>query len=139
MSSITRPLAGASLTFHLSEQLAAVRGEDPYERSGRAGKTLAKSGRLRVVLLAVRDGVPIGTHQADSPMTLHVLQGHIRFRTNNQEHELHENEVLFFGPGDAHDIRATEESALLITLSAVGDDFLIDETGGSTGNPLSGL
>jgi hypothetical protein len=31
--------------------------------------------------------------------------------------------VLFFGPGDAHDLTATEESALLLTLSAIGDDF----------------
>jgi len=94
---------------------------------------------MRVTLVAMATDNVIGTHQADSPMTLHVLQGHIRFRTNNQEHELHESQVLFFGPGDAHDIRATQESALLITLSAVGDDFLVDENGSATGNQLSGL
>jgi len=139
MSSINRPLAGPVLTFDLEALLRELRAEESYERSGRAGRTLAKSGRMRVTLVAMATDNVIGTHQADSPMTLHVLQGHIRFRTNNQEHELHENEVLFFGPGDAHDIRATEESALLITLSAVGDDFLIDESAPSSGNQLSGL
>ena len=139
MSSINRSLAGPVLTFDLEALLRELRAEESYERSGRAGRTLAKSGRMRVTLVAMATDNIIGTHQADSPMTLHVLQGHIRFRTNNQEHELHENEVLFFGPGDAHDIRATEESALLITLSAVGDDFLIDESGTPSGNQLSGL
>jgi quercetin dioxygenase-like cupin family protein len=139
MSSINRPLAGPVLTFDLEALLRELRAEESYERSGRAGRTLAKSGRMRVTLVAMATDNIIGTHQADSPMTLHVLQGHIRFRTNNQEHELHENEVLFFGPGDAHDIRATEESALLITLSAVGDDFLMDESGSSSANQLSGL
>jgi quercetin dioxygenase-like cupin family protein len=65
----------------------------------------------------------IGTHQADSPMTVHVLQGHIRYRAEGTDHELRQGQVLFFGPGDAHDIRAVQESVLLLTLSAIGDDF----------------
>ncbi len=125
MSSINRPLAGPVLAFDLEEQIAALQAEDPYRRSGRAGRTLAKSGRFRLVLTAMQKGSEIGTHQADSPMTLQVLQGHIRYRANNEEHELARGQLLFFGPGDAHDIRATEESVLLITLSAVGDDYLM--------------
>lgn len=126
MSSINRPLAGPLLTFNLEEQLREMREEESYHRSGRAGRTLAKAGRMRLTLVAMTTDNVIGTHQADSPMTLHVLQGHIRFRTNNEEHELNAGELLFFGPGDAHDIRATEESALLITISAIGDDFLME-------------
>lgn len=123
MSSINRPLAGPLLTFDLEEQLRELRTEDSFRRSGRAGRTLAKSGRLRVTLVAMQTGNVIGTHQADSPMTLQVLQGHIRFRANDGEHEMRTGELLFFGPGDAHDITAQEESSLLITISATGDDF----------------
>ena len=126
MSSINRSLAGPVLAFDLEGLLQELRAEEPYARSGRAGRTLAKSGRLRVTLVAMaRDNV-IGTHQADSPMTLQVLRGHIRFRVGAEEHEMNAGELLFFGPGDAHDIRATEETSLLITLSALGDDFLVD-------------
>ena len=128
MSSINRPLAGASLTFHLSEQLAEVRGEEAYQRSGRAGRTLAKSGRLRVVLLAVADGMAIGTHQADSPMTLQVLQGGLSYRDEGGGYELREGDLLYFGPGNAEDIRATGDTALLLTISAVNDDFRPEET-----------
>jgi quercetin dioxygenase-like cupin family protein len=123
MSSINRPLAGASLTFHLSEQLAELRGEDAYRRSGRAGRTLAKSGRLRVVLLAVANGVAIGTHQADSPMTLQVVEGGLHYRDAGGEYDLRQGDLLYFGPGNAEDIRATGDTALLLTLSAVDDDF----------------
>jgi quercetin dioxygenase-like cupin family protein len=138
MSSINRPLAGPVLTFDLAALLSELRDEESYQRSGRAGRTLAKSGRMRVTLVAMAAGNSIGTHQADSPMTLHVLQGHMRFRTDNREHELSSAQVLFFGPGDAHDIRATEETALLITLSAVGDDFLEEDAEGKAPQ-LSGL
>lgn len=127
MSSMNRPLAGPMLTFDLEAQLAELEREESYRRSGRAGRTLAKSGRLRVTLVAMAAGNLIGTHQADSPMTLQVLRGHILYRTNDKEQELRAGELLFFGPGDAHDIRATEESALLITLSAVGDDYQMEE------------
>lgn len=125
MSSINRPLAGPMLTFDLARLVDALRAEESYGRSGRAGRTLAKSGRLRVTLVAMAEGNVIGTHQADSPMTLHVLQGHIRFMSGGGAHELHAGELLFFGPGDADDIRATEESVLLLTLSATDDDYLM--------------
>jgi quercetin dioxygenase-like cupin family protein len=122
MSSLSRPLAGPLLTFSLAEQLRELRAEDSFARSGRAGRTLAKAGRLRLVLTAMRAGNVIGTHQAESPMTIHVLEGHIRYRAGEGEHQLRQGEVLFFGPGDAHDIRAESDSALLITISAIGDD-----------------
>lgn len=125
MSSINRSLAGPLLTFNLDEQLGELTREEAYRRSGRAGRTLAKSGRLRVTLVAMASGNVIGTHQADSPMTLQVLRGHIQYRANGEAHEMRAGQLLFFGPGDAHDIRATEESALLLTISAVGDDFVM--------------
>jgi quercetin dioxygenase-like cupin family protein len=123
MSSLNRPLAGPLLTFDLDEQLRELRVEESYGRTGRAGRTLAKSGRLRLVLVAMNEQNVIGTHQADSPMTIQVLHGRIRYRANDDSHELQRGQVLFFGPGDAHDIRAEEASALLLTISAVGDDF----------------
>ena len=127
MSSINRPLAGPVLAFDLDEQITALRAEEPYGRSGRAGRTLAKSGRFRLVLTAMQNGNEIGIHQADSPMTLQVVQGALRFRTNGEEYTLNAGQVLFFGPGEAHDICATEDSALLLTLSAIGDDYRPEE------------
>ena len=123
MSSLNRSLAGPLLTFDLAEQVAELRREDAYERSGRAGRTLTKAGRLRLLLVAMAEGNMIGTHQADSPLTIHVVEGDIQYRYEGGEHRLHEGQLLFFGPGDAHDIRALRPSALLITISAIGDDF----------------
>jgi quercetin dioxygenase-like cupin family protein len=128
MPSITRPLAGPILTFDIAEQIAELRAEESYERSGRAGRTLAKSGRLRITLVAMQRDNVISTHRADSPITLQVLEGGIRFRANGGDHRMKAGQLLFFGPGDANDIRAMEETVLLLTISAVGDDFLIDRT-----------
>jgi quercetin dioxygenase-like cupin family protein len=123
MSSINRSLAGPLLTFDLEEHFGELRNEESFVRTGRAGRTLAKAGRLRLVAVAMDTGNEINTHQADSPMTIHVLSGRVRFRAAGETHELSAGQVLFFGPGDAHDIRAEEPTRLLLTLSAIGDDY----------------
>lgn len=122
MSPIQRPLSEPMMTFDLYPTLTELRQDESYSRSGRLGRTLARSGRLRMVLVALNSGVEVGTHQADSPMTIQVLEGRIGFRVGGETHELSAGQVLFFGPGEAHDIRALEESALLLTISAIGDD-----------------
>src|SRR5690606_29254900 len=123
MTPIQRTLNEPMMIFDLEPQVRELRSDESYRRSGRLGRTLARSGRLRLVLVALNSGIEVGTHQADSPMTLQLIQGRLGFKVNGQPHELEQGQVLFFGPGDAHDIRALEESALLLTLSAVGDDF----------------
>lgn len=112
--------------FDPVEELGQLRSDESYARSGRLGRTLARSGRLRVTLVALNGGVEVGTHHADSPMTIQVLEGRIGFRVGGADHELSAGEVLFFGPGEAHDIRALEETGLLLTLSAIGDDARLD-------------
>src|SRR5919106_5204706 len=122
MSPMQRTLDAPMMLFDLRPQLEALRQDESYRRTGRLGRTLAKSGRLRLVLVALDAGIEVGTHHADSPMTIHVVEGRLRFRIGDRDYEQRAGQVLFFGPGDAHDIRALEESALLLTLAAIGDD-----------------
>jgi quercetin dioxygenase-like cupin family protein len=135
MSPMERPLAEPNMIFDLPPLLRELREDESYTRSGRLGRTLAKSGRLRLTLVALNAGIEVGTHHADSPMTIQLLEGRLGFRVEGREQELHAGQVLFFGPGEAHDIRAIEESALLLTLSAIGDDYGGSETGGKQDAP----
>jgi quercetin dioxygenase-like cupin family protein len=123
MSPIDRPLAAPMMIFDLEPRLRELREDDSYRRSGRLGRTLAKSGRMRITLVALNGGIEVGTHHAESPMTIQLLEGSLAFTVAGREHELKAGQLLFFGPGEAHDIRALEESALLLTLSAIGDNF----------------
>jgi quercetin dioxygenase-like cupin family protein len=122
MSSINRPLEGPVLTFDLRQQLSELRGEEAFTRHGRAGRTLAHHGRFRTTLVALNDGVDVGTHQADSPLSLQVLEGSIHFRGAGAEQTLTAGQLVFFAPGDAEDVRASGQAAVLLTLSATGDD-----------------
>jgi quercetin dioxygenase-like cupin family protein len=117
VSSITRALAGEKLTFDLDGQIAELRQDEHYVRSGRVGRTLVKAGPLRLTLTLIAEGVDIGTHHAAAPMTLHVLQGRLRYRVDDEEFEIGRGELLFFGPGHARDICALEDTALLLTIT----------------------
>ena len=122
MSPLTRALTGANLSFDLGEQIAELRQDGSYVRSGRVGRTLVKAGPLRLTLTLIAAGVEVGTHHAASPMTLHVVEGRLRYRVDEKEFELGRGELLFFGPGHAQDIRALEDTALLLTITAAEAD-----------------
>lgn len=117
MSSLTRPLAGPNLTFRFDDQIRELRADENYARSGRAGRTLVKAGPLRLTLTCLASGVSVETHHADLPMTLQPIEGRLSYRIGAERFEIGEGEVLFFGPGHAQDIRALEDTALLLTLS----------------------
>jgi quercetin dioxygenase-like cupin family protein len=117
MSPVSRPLTGPHLNFDLAKQLAELRADEAYLRSGRAGRTLAKHGSLRLTLVAMAEGGGVETHLAESPMTLHTLEGRIRYRVGGDVFELGEGELLFFGPGHAQDIEALEDTSLLLTIA----------------------
>jgi quercetin dioxygenase-like cupin family protein len=117
MSPMSRALAGPNLTFDLGAQIAELREDENYARSGRVGRTLVKAGALRLTLVVLGAGVDVGTHHAESPMTLQPVQGCLRYRVDDEYFEIGEGEVLFFGPGHAQDIRALEDTALLLTIT----------------------
>ena len=117
MSSLSRALTGAHLTFDLGEQIAELRADDKYVKTGRLGRTLVKEGALRLTMTVLAEGAEVSTHHAVSPMTLHVLEGRLHYRIGDEAFELAEDEFLFFGPGDAQDIRALEDTALLLTIT----------------------
>ncbi|MEE8146609.1 MAG: hypothetical protein V3T24_03305 [Longimicrobiales bacterium] len=117
MSSLTRALTGKNLTFDLAEHVAQLREDDSYVRSGRVGRTLVKAGPLRITLTLIAEGVEIGTHHATSPMTLQPLEGRLRYSVGDEEFEIGEGEVLFFGPGHAQGIQALQDTALLLTIT----------------------
>lgn len=117
MSPLSRALTGAHLTFDLAEQIAELRADDHYIQTGRIGRTLVKEGALRLTLTVLAEGAEVGTHHAVAPMTLQVLEGRLHYRVGDDEYEIREGALLFFGPGHAKDIRALADTALLLTIT----------------------
>jgi quercetin dioxygenase-like cupin family protein len=76
-----------------------------------------KAGPLVLTVTVIRDGVEVGTHHAETPMTLQVLEGGLHYRIGEDDSVLERGEFLFFGPGHAQDIAARGDTALLLTIT----------------------
>lgn len=122
MSPLSRALGGEHLTFDLADQVEALREDEKYVRTGRLGRTLVKEGGLRLTMTVLAEGAEVDTHHAAAPMTLQVLEGRLQYRLGEEDVELSAGQFLFFGSGHARDIRALQDTALLLTITGPEED-----------------
>ena len=79
--------------------------------------TLMKSRGQRIVLIALHSKTEIPMHSADGQLSLQVIQGSLRVRTDAQVVTLKKGELLALHAEIPHAIEAMRESAFLLTLS----------------------
>ena len=112
-----RPLDGAWLSFDLPMTLRQIKAEDTWRSSSRNAMTLMKSRGQRIVLIALHGKTQIPMHRTDGQLSLQVIQGSIRVRTDAQVTTLRKGELLALHAEIPHAIEALRESAFLLTLS----------------------
>jgi quercetin dioxygenase-like cupin family protein len=108
--------AQGGISFDLGVVARELRGEEAYERSGHAARTLVREPDLRLVVIALKDGARISEHKAQGTTTVHALAGLLRLRLGERLVELSAGQMLVMDRGLPHDVEATGESALLLTL-----------------------
>ena len=114
-------LADSLLHFNLTDELRRLREEDSWTRgSGRSSKTLAKYPDFRIVLVLMKPGSEMKEHHADARISIQTIQGRVRLQLPDRAVELGGGELMCLESGIAHDVKALEESAFLITVSWPG-------------------
>ncbi len=83
---------------------------------GRRAVTLVKEGGLTVVLLAMEAGNTLAEHAAVGPTTVLVLRGILHVNLGDEAFVLRQHEMIAFAPNVRHDVRAEEDSTLLISV-----------------------
>lgn len=84
----TSHLADPIGVLDLKAELAQLRDEEPWRRSGRHSRTLIKDADLRVVLIALQTGARLEEHHAPGRITVHALDGHLRVGVSGQAIDL---------------------------------------------------
>jgi quercetin dioxygenase-like cupin family protein len=115
MSSLHRTLDGEVLIHHLDRDELTI---DPalLARTGRSSRTLIKEGALRVVIMALAADGELPGHRTNGPVTIHVLEGHVRFRALGGEYALATGDVLAFAAGVEHSAYSDSGSVFLLTV-----------------------
>ena len=80
-------LTGPLLTLDLNREIEQLRSEGRWQ-SGHTAKTLAKYSDLRVVLIVMKTGGCLEKHRTAGRISVHTLDGRIRFSTAERSVEL---------------------------------------------------
>jgi len=105
------------LTFDIPTLLAQLKNEDLWRTGKRNAMTLLRDHRLRMVLIVMHVSTAIPSHQAESPLSVQVIEGRLQVRTDAEPVTLKKGQMLALQAGIRHEIEALEESALLLTLA----------------------
>jgi len=112
--SLDRPV----MTFDLPAILADLKQESTWRTARRNAVTLLKQPIFRIVLVALQAGAEVASHQTDSPVTLHAIEGRLAVCVGADEYVLGAGQLLTLRPGLRHTMRAQDDSAFLLTLAS---------------------
>lgn len=112
-------LGAPIIHVELATVLELLRASDSYRAADHAATTILKRPGIRVVLVALRAGGQMHEHHAESPITVQVLQGHIRFDVDGQTLELQPGHLVCVAENLHHKVLGVVESAFLLTMGGV--------------------
>ena len=110
------PMTGPFLEFDLGREFRQLKEEDAWG-AGRNSKTLAKYDDFRIVLIALKAGIRIESHKAEGRLSIHTVVGHVSVRALSRTFDLPAGSLLTLDRATVHDVEASEESAVLLTIS----------------------
>lgn len=112
-----RPLDAPMVQMDLPALIDQIKNEAAWEKSDRNAITIFKSDKLRIVLVALKEGAEMKTHTAPGMISVQVLDGLIKFSIENEVAERSKGQMLALHTGIPHSVLATEESVFLLTLA----------------------
>jgi quercetin dioxygenase-like cupin family protein len=100
----------------IEESFDELLGEAHESTRGHRQITIAHHGSMTLTLFFFEEGSSLPAHKVDGPVTIHVLDGHLEVETADACHQLEDSQVLVLKPGVEHDVRAIEETEMLLTV-----------------------
>ncbi len=113
----SRHLDAPLLHLDLARAFEGLKQGKTWEANGHNAKTLVKYPDLRVVLIALKRGVALGSHHTIGRLTLQTLEGHVRVKVSTGDADLPQGALLALGPSITHDVEAVNESLVLLTIA----------------------
>lgn len=104
-------------SFKLSSEIAQMKQDESWEKSGRSSRTLIKVGAMRLVLNAMKAGTEIKTHHANGPISVHCIEGKLKFSTEEKSVTLQKGDLLTLEELVKHSVEAVEETTFLLTVA----------------------
>ena len=109
-------VAGPKHLFSLGEALEQLRAEDHPARDGHQQVTIFHRAPVTTVLFSFEPGGYLAEHSAPGLVTIHALEGRLEVAAEGVDYQLEPGSILILDPSVPHDVRASEPSAMLLTV-----------------------
>ena len=116
------------VTIDLPFFIKQLKSEKLWKKSDRNSITVFKSTGICIVLMALHKGAEMAKHTTEGLISVQMLKGEIKFRTNDQSVKLRKGHILTLYGGVPHSLQAKRTTIILLTLTdAIGDNHISDE------------
>jgi quercetin dioxygenase-like cupin family protein len=88
----------------------------PVTPQATTSRVVVDTDAVRVVLFAFDTGEELTDHTAAMPVVVTVLDGAIRFRVGDQDHDLAPGDVVYLPAHETHALQAQEPSRLSLVM-----------------------
>jgi quercetin dioxygenase-like cupin family protein len=112
-----RVLMDRLLTFDLHAEIRRLRSEEQWTDGDRNSVTLAKDVDFRVLLTVMRRGATLDENDGDARASIQLIAGQAMLDAAGHSTELRAGQLAALDKGEAWNLTATEDSALLLTLA----------------------
>lgn len=112
-----RALMERLMVFDLHGEINDLRREKEWTDGDRNSRTLAKEVDFRVLLSVLRPGATLTEEDGDARVSLHMIGGAARLETTAGSADLSAGQLAAVDVGQGWQLRATEDSAVLVTLA----------------------
>ena len=112
-----RLLDAPSVSINLPAFTEQLKQESTWKESDRNSITVFKTNGMRIVLIGLRAGAEMAKHTANGHISVQVLEGQIKFTTDERSVELSQGQMLELHQSIPHSVLAIQETIFLLTLT----------------------
>ena len=111
----SRQLDAPMVTIDLNKLILQIKQEQAWKERDRNAITIYKTQGMSLVLMALKEGAELKKHLAQGIITVQVLEGRIKFTTDETEVERTKGEMLALHEKIPHSVFAVDEAVFLLT------------------------
>lgn len=112
-----RTLDAPLVAIDLNKYKEQILSEESWLNNKRNAITVFKSDAMRIVMIGLHKDAELPEHKADGIISVQLIQGHIAFRTANDEQKLTEGDMITLHEKIPHSVQAMEDSIFLLTMA----------------------
>ena len=105
------------VSINIPAFIEQLKQESTSKGSDRNSITVFKTNGMRIVLIGLRAGAEMAKHTANGHISVQVLEGLIKFTTDDKSVELGKGQMLALHQSIPHSVLAIQETIFLMTLT----------------------